>query len=144
MSDLSTAPFERLITAFGTVLYVDTASGELRHGPIANSPPNAVFVSDGSSGRLMHDVAGSPQPLVCQTDGCRVAGTAESADPSAKQTVFEIVPTDPGKVGLKAEGVFLCAEGDGRVTLSRSECRAWEMFYFHDATASQEMLNWRI
>ena len=33
MSDLSTAPRARLITAFGTVLYVDVASGELRHGP---------------------------------------------------------------------------------------------------------------
>jgi Domain of unknown function (DUF4422)/Methyltransferase domain len=144
MSDLSTAPPERLVTAFGTVLYVDAASGELRHGPIASSPSNAVFVSDGSSGRVMHQAAGSLQPIVCQTNGCGVAGRGERADPSAEQTVLEIVPIDPGIVGLKAEGVFLCAEVDGQVTLSRSECRAWEMFYFEDATVSQEMVNWRI
>ena len=46
MSDLSTAPRARLFTAFGTVLYVDVASGELRHGPIESSPANAVFVAD--------------------------------------------------------------------------------------------------
>ena len=49
MSDLSTSPRARLITAFGTVLYVDGASGELWHGPIESSPANAVFVADPSS-----------------------------------------------------------------------------------------------
>ena len=144
MSDLSTAPPERLVTVFGTVLYVDAASGELRHGPIEGSPSNAVFVGEGSSGCIMHDIAGSLQPIACRTDGCWVASQGGSAGPSAKQTELEIVPTYPGKFGLKAEGAFLCPESDGRVTLSRSECRAWEMFYFEDTTASQETLNWRI
>ena len=76
MSDLSTAPRARLITAFGTVLYVDVASGELRHGPIESSPANALFVADPSSagprrrGWLMHDAEGSREPLVCYADRC--------------------------------------------------------------------------
>lgn len=61
MSDLSMAPRARLFTAFGTALYIDVASGELRHGPIETSPANAVFVVDLSSARphrrgwLMYD-----------------------------------------------------------------------------------------
>ena len=76
MSDLSTAPRARLITAFGTVLYVDVASGELRHGPIESSPANAVFVADPSSagphrrGWLMHDAGDSRELLVCLADRC--------------------------------------------------------------------------
>jgi len=46
MIDLSSAPRARLITAFGTVLYLDPASGELRHGDVATSPANAYFVAD--------------------------------------------------------------------------------------------------
>ena len=84
---------------------------------------------------IMHDAAGSLQPIARQTDGCWLASPGERADPSAKLTVFEIITIDAGKVGLKAEGLFLCAEGDGRITLSRSECRAWELFHPVAATA---------
>ncbi len=52
MSDLSAAPRTRLLTAFGTVLYVDVPSGELRHGPVESSPANALFVADPSPARL--------------------------------------------------------------------------------------------
>jgi hypothetical protein len=33
----------RLFTAFGTFVYVDIASGELRHGPTEQVPANVVF-----------------------------------------------------------------------------------------------------
>jgi hypothetical protein len=49
--------------------------------------------------------------------------------------VFEIIPIDGGRVGLTAEGLFLCAEGDGRVTLSRSQCSDWESFRLVAAAA---------
>ena len=51
MTELSTLPHARLLTAFGTVLFVDVASGELRHGPMESSPVNTLFVADpGTSG----------------------------------------------------------------------------------------------
>ena len=52
MNNLSALPPARLFTAFGTVLYVDAASGELRHGPVETSAANAYFVAD----------RGSPEP----------------------------------------------------------------------------------
>src|ERR1700719_234024 len=74
MTDLS-APPARLITAFGTVLYVDIASGDLRHGPIESSPANAVFLAEpsaaasGHHGYLVHDSGAARAPIVCLPDG---------------------------------------------------------------------------
>ncbi len=85
MSDLSTAPRARLFTAFGTVLYVDVASGDLRHGPIESSPANAVFVADPSSaaphrrGWLMYDTGDSRELLVCHADRCHLPSRSGGA-----------------------------------------------------------------
>jgi hypothetical protein len=46
MINLYNAPSARLFTTWGTILYVDADSGELRHGPIEerNSPVCGVRV----------------------------------------------------------------------------------------------------
>jgi len=46
MIDAVTDTPARVFTAFGTVLYVDPVSRELRHGPVDSSPANAFFVLD--------------------------------------------------------------------------------------------------
>ena len=69
MSELASVPPARLVTVFGTVLYMDTASGELRQGQHGSSPANAAFVADPGSpgpprrGWLMHDADGAPSRL---------------------------------------------------------------------------------
>jgi len=68
------------------------------------------------------------QPIVCLSDHSRCISEA----------VLELVQLGEKWVGLKAQGLFLCAEPDGRVTLSRKECRAWESFACR-ATGAQEM-----
>ena len=74
MSDLASAPPARLVTAFGTVLYVDAASGELRHGPFGSSPVNAVFVADPGSRSRPAGLAACTtrtvqrEPIVCLAD----------------------------------------------------------------------------
>jgi len=118
----------RIVTSHGTVLFVDPASGELRHGPPDRSPVNARLISDGSHGRIVHEVAGSLLPVSCGATSSRAIDAIKDADAAAHPTVFAVVSMDPPRIGLKAEGLFLCAERDGRVTLSRPECAALESF----------------
>src|SRR5216683_1612529 len=89
MMDNSGAPRARLITAFGTVLYVDVVSGHLRHGPVESSPANAVFVAD-PNGR----VALAAQ--VCSTWECFLAsehwcteGAGEEQPPAIASAKFD-------------------------------------------------------
>jgi hypothetical protein len=122
-------PSNYLFTVHGTVLYVDPASGELRHGPPESSRINASLVSDGARGQILCEAAGARQPIVCLLDRCQTLERANRRDGPFTPTIFEVVSLDAGTVGLKARGVFLCAEADGRVTLSRLMCGEWEKFY---------------
>ncbi len=102
----------RLLTAFGTVVHVDPASGELRHGPIESSPANAWFVAEPGSrgphrlGRLVHD----------------------PGDDSGAPMTLELIPLERGLVALAAGGRFLSANPEGRVALAAPLCSTWELF----------------
>ncbi|MFI5023464.1 MAG: FkbM family methyltransferase [Alphaproteobacteria bacterium] len=139
MSDLSTPPRARLFTTFGTVLYVDAASGELRHGPSETSPPNATFVADPSAagprrrGWLAHERGGSRELIVCLEDRCHCALRSESAGGSASPTLLELIPLERGLIALKAADVFLSAIPDGRIGLSAPVCSTWELFLASEA-----------
>jgi hypothetical protein len=118
----------RLFTTHGTVLYIDPTSGDLRHGPIEGSPANARFVLDGQHGQIMHDDAGLSRPVGCLERRCQTIDGARDGDGPVTAAVLEPVPLYQRWIGLRAEGVFLCAEPDGSVTLSREVCSAWESF----------------
>jgi hypothetical protein len=133
MKELSTAP-ARLFTTWSTVLYVDPASGGLRHGAIEGSPKNAVLTSDpaitrpGRWGRIVHTASGGSEPIICQTEQSLAAVRANSIDGKAEGTLLELVPLERGLIALRAGGQFLCAEPNGKITLSRSVCSVWECF----------------
>lgn len=130
----------RLFTAFGTALYVDAASGELRHGPIERSPANAVFVADPGlaepycRGWLMHDADLSRKPLVCRADRCHVASRSEDASGSTSPTVLELIPLERGLIAFRAGDFFLSAIPDGRIGLSASVCGTSELFLASEAS----------
>ena len=134
MSDLSTAPPARLVTVFGTVVYVDAASGELRHGEIETSPPNAMFLAEPSSpgprrrGWLMYEAAGRREPIVCYSDRCHSVPNGREDRLSASATVLELVPLERGLLALTAGGLFLSADPSGRICLSTPVCSTWECF----------------
>ena len=116
MNQPSVASRVRLCTIFGTVLYVDEASGDLRHGTIDGSPANAVLAADrpsvtGSrSGWLLHDAAGSSKPIVCSPERSWSTGFAQlPAQPSAP-TMFEYTPLERGLGGLRADGLYHSVE----------------------------------
>ncbi len=95
MSELASAPCARLVTVFGTVLYVDAASGELRHGPHDSSPANAAFVADpdcrghpaGARSRTIAD--GTSEPIVCLADRSICFLRPESDGGSLAPTILE-------------------------------------------------------
>jgi hypothetical protein len=122
---LSVTTSNHLFTVHGTVLYVDTASGELRHGPPHSSPINASLVSDGAYGQIECDTA---QPIVCLRDRCQTVESASKRGGPSAPTILEVVSLESRTVGLRAAGVYLCAEADGRVTLSRRVRSEWEKF----------------
>jgi hypothetical protein len=127
-----TAPV-RIFTIHGTVLYVESTNGELRHGPPATSPRNAGIISDGSSGQIMYMADGALQPIACLTHSSQSISALEKAAVSAIPTRLDIVQLDGGWIALKAQNQYLCAEADGRITLSRKEHQAWEHFVIPEA-----------
>jgi SAM-dependent methyltransferase len=129
LGDLSAAPRTRLYTTWDTILYVDIASGELRHGQRDTSPLNALFVagigSEGScsSGWLMHDRDGAFEPISCLKDQSWTASRT-----IANPTKLEVMPLRAGLCAFRSGNAFLSAEPNGCVSLSRTTCSTWECF----------------
>ncbi len=138
MSPLADGPRAHVFTNWGTVLYVDSETGLLRHGDAHTSPANLFLVAErrapglGLRGRLAHDAAGALRPILCRAAECRVKPDAHDRATLAVPDAFEIVPLERGLVGLHADGTFLCAEPDGRVTFSRKDCSQWEFFFLSE------------
>jgi glycosyltransferase involved in cell wall biosynthesis/predicted O-methyltransferase YrrM len=132
MIDLTGGPGTRLLTAFGTALYVDVGSGELRHGPMESSPANALFVADPSApgpnrrGWLVHDLSVAREQIACLPDRCRTIAGMEAAN--AAPTMLELIPLERGLIALAAGGSFLSATPDGGISLSTKRCSTWELF----------------
>jgi hypothetical protein len=125
--DLRRLPRARLYTTFGTAIYVDPDSSELRHGPAGSSLANALYACPGGlfngsgPGWILHQAAGSLEPVVGGHERCHASAVGVA-------TEFEGVAVDRCLLGLRANGRYLCAEPDGRVTLSRAGRGPWETF----------------
>lgn len=128
-----TAP-ARLFTVFGTVVYVDGSTGELRHGPLDTSAANVALVAAADElpphprYRLVHQAFASEGQVLVGPDGRLVAISDEAPEPSDGGARLEVVPLERGLFGLRHEDLFLCAEPNGRLALSRKVCSVWESF----------------
>ena len=119
-----------IFTAHGTVIYVDETTGELRHGAIASAPANVFLLAqDDSSARIMHGSGSAALPLLCLPDHGRRLSEAEIRAGSPPPSLLERIRIASGAYGLKSGDRFLCAEPDGRVSLNRPHCQAWEQFW---------------
>jgi FkbM family methyltransferase len=130
--ELSAHP-ERVFTAQGTVLFVDPITRELRHAVPETSPRNAGLQLDGERGTFMCVADGARQPVVCGRDR---SWSISNAEASEAPTVIKLARMARGWTGLTANGLFLCAEADGRVTLSRKACESGEIFVLPDHAGS--------
>jgi predicted O-methyltransferase YrrM len=141
----------RLFTSHGTVVFVDTVSGGLRHGPLAGSPSNVVLVREGERARLRFIGADQQHDIACTPDYSAVVGSKNLSrnlrnNKGAMNTgsVFAYVQKSGEEFGLTERGQFLSADVDGRITLSRPVCKAWERFHSRNDLSSTliERISW--
>jgi hypothetical protein len=127
-------PRTRLFTPQGGLLQVDVSSGELLHGQASSSRANLFFLADPTAsggvlqGWLASQVGETWHPISCHESHSALASIPTSIDEWTTPTLLEAVRLERGLIALTAHTLFLCAEDDGRVTLSRPTCSAWECF----------------
>ncbi|WP_161633545.1 FkbM family methyltransferase [Mesorhizobium erdmanii] len=126
-----------IYTAHGTVLYVKVDTGELRHGPIDSWSTNVRFLSDGKQGQMIFSGDDHRLPIAFQSDCSLVAKDPKTSAP----TRLEIFPKHWVWVGFHVGDTFLCAELDGRITLSRPHCLGYESFSLSEPPRSQEIFH---
>lgn len=122
-----------LRTIHGTVMYADLASGRVRHGKPGAAPANLFLDQGNGRANLVRVGAGGREFGVRLRPEGRHAASAQRQHETADRFVrtFEIVDVgDPERrtFGLRGAGLFVCAEIDGSVTLSRDRPGAWERF----------------
>ncbi len=142
----------RLFTAFGTVLYVDQLTGELRHGPVESVPANVFFEPEMRlaggyrQGRLLNAGIGLPEPVLCFHDACLTASQAKRQNRPADADALELIPLERGLLALRSGGLFLSAIPNGHVELRAPVCSTWELFIASEnwcTESSRETIQWR-
>ncbi|WP_224583220.1 glycosyltransferase [Mesorhizobium sp. CA14] len=134
MNEPSKPSRARLFTAFGTVIYVDPSTSELRHGAVEYSPAN-TFVEQGTESagiyrqvRLIYDTNNSHEPIHCFPDACLSASRLQGRDHSDSPATFDLIPLERGLVTLRSGGLFMSAIPDGHMRLRATLCSTWELF----------------
>jgi Glycosyl transferase family 90 len=127
----------RVRTHWGTVIYADTGRGMLRHGPEASSPDNVMLAENRETAYLLHVGPDGSRYTVCVTAEHQGPGKGPPSGETAPGIqAFRVLPvTADGRVvfGLQSGGLLLCAEQDGRITLSRNKFGPWERFKLVDS-----------
>jgi hypothetical protein len=118
----------RLFTDHGTVVYYDPARGELRHGQAHEHPRNVMLIpcrtpeAECPIAILGYGDERIVGALTCKSD------RSEAADRIDHCTVLQFATPKLDVVTLKSGDRYLCAEPDGRITLSRPIAGLWERF----------------
>ncbi len=130
---LSEARRHRIKTHWGTVVFADTERGMLRHGNDDLCPANLFAAEDNETAYLVHVAPDGTQHGITVASFENLPDRSYLGQSTEPGEAFAITPIqgdgDP-KFGLRSAGRFLCAEIDGRVTLSRSALGPWEAFQF--------------
>jgi hypothetical protein len=152
------AELRRLMTHHGSVVFADVSGGRLLHGPESASPANVLLARVGGDFYLLHvtpdgghysiRVPPGREGIDARVGDARVgdaragdarAGDDEAAIPPTLRWIqsFRVVriETDPASFALSDGDLFLCAEPDGRLTLSRSRIGYWEQFQAKSPTS---------
>jgi hypothetical protein len=130
MSDV----LHQLGTCHHSAVFLDTKDGFVRHG---HGPANLFLAcaADGRHASLVHRLDdGSLRGIRIPPGGAQPAELHELSAAAAPQE-WLVVASEGGRAALFSGDLYLCAEGDGTVTLSRSSHEAWERFWFEPARA---------
>lgn len=125
---------QRLLTYQDTIVFIDNWSGELRHGQAAYSPHNVFFMVREGAGYLIHARAnGGLSEIVVSPGLGSTPVQLLDLTPELLQP-WSLMPVEGSALGLFRSGLYLCAELDGRVTLSRPQLGPWERFSLQSNT----------
>jgi SAM-dependent methyltransferase len=128
-SDCPGFDLKQIGTCHGTRLFLVPESSELRHGPHAAPWPAVLLAQHGQRAYFLHLSDSGTRVLRVDPSGPRGSVGNDLGEDAA----FAIVPGHGKSFGLRRRGLLLCAEGDGRVTLSRHRLDRWESFIALDA-----------
>jgi hypothetical protein len=120
----------RVITHHKTELYIDESTGALRHGPSQSGAHNTGLVVQHDTAFICYRGADGTwrPPANFLKLGMSLMFVAARDDGSPVYT-FDIAAGTKGEdFGLRRDGLLLCAESDGRITLSRRKRGPWESF----------------
>lgn len=116
-------PTSYLLTVHGSTVWFDEKSNTVRHSLGQTAPRNLTLEN-----RAGHDVLVARTAAGTTTiDGLRPDGRLGRSPGGAPLTLQRQHSPD-GLISLEANGVFLCAEADGTLSLTREQLGAWEVF----------------
>jgi len=121
----------RLLTHHETIVFANLADGTLNHGAQIASPENIALFLLSEFGYLMHIAPnGDRHSVIIEPEPDQRLPQSAGRDTTPAPQRFEVVRLldDFGSVALRREGLFLCAELDGRITLSGDKVGLEEMF----------------
>jgi FkbM family methyltransferase len=119
-----------VFTCHGTIVFVDNRLGQLRHGQLEYAPQNALLVQEEGRGRFVLLGDAVQKEIAFLPDRSIVVDLQSPSDhDNAIKNEFAVARITQNEFGLKRGDLFLCAEPDGRITLSRTECKTWESFH---------------
>ena len=131
----------QLLTHHGSVVFLDVGSGELRHGQAASSPRNVFLGPRDGTWYLVHAPADGGLREIRLPPGLTPTSVQLRDSPSDWPQAWSLAPAEGGVFGLLSDGLFLCAEDNGRVTLSRPGLGAWERFELAESPAPQAVIS---
>jgi hypothetical protein len=122
------ADLRLLITYQGTAGFLAPESGDLQHGPLGSIPHNLALAQHGDKAYLLHITDGKPSVIHMAPSPDVPVENISWIPSETDDGAFDIFTTDGPVIGLKRHGLFLCAEPDGRLLLSRYRLDWWESF----------------
>ena len=116
-------------TFHGTILYADPWSGLVRHGPPSDTPRNLYLVAAGGAANLFRQTADGRYFSVGLRPERPNAARALTSDSVVSSFDIEVLGAPSQQtLALRGAGLYLCADTDGRVSLSRIHLGPWEQF----------------
>ena len=132
----------QIMTHNGHVVFVDTSMGQLLHGAPSSCPRNVFLAICGATGYLLHIAAdGQRRSIHVTAEPPRHPPDVMTASLDQWIQAFrlvEVAGAEPAGFALSCDGLFLCAEPNGQVTLSRPRLGLWERFHLGEPPASQD------
>jgi hypothetical protein len=118
----------QLKTSWGTVLCTDSDGEALWHVKQDVDPRNVFLTMTEGSAYLLYIGRDGRRRTICPIPTHRLPASLEGA---MESLAFQVIPYADDSVsgfGLNMAGLYLCAEQDSRVTLSRHSLGLWERF----------------